>query len=337
MSEHPIRKKALITGITGQDGSYLAEFLIGKGYEVHGIVRRSSTFNRGRIEHLEPDIHRAARVHLHYGDLTDSSNLARLIEKISPDEIYNLGAQSHVRVSFDIPEYTVDSITLGTLRLLEAIRDTRIKTKVYQASSSEMFGNVPPPQNENSLFDPVSPYGIAKLAAFHLAKAYRSSYGLFAVNGILFNHESPRRGEGFVTRKITMGVAEILAGKRDKIYLGNLDAKREWGYAPEYVEAIWSMIQAERPDDYVIATGEVHTVKEFVEECFRIGGIDNWEKYVVIDSQYARQSRERVCKENHTKAKKNLGWEPKTTFNELIRIMLEADRERMGVKLREEK
>ena len=333
MSEHPIGKKALITGITGQDGSYLAEFLIGKGYEVHGIVRRSSTFNRGRIEHLEPDIHKAARVHLHYGDLTDSSNLARLIEKISPDEIYNLGAQSHVRVSFDIPEYTVDSITLGTLRLLEAIRDTRIKTKVYQASSSEMFGNVPPPQNENSLFDPVSPYGIAKLAAFHLAKAYRSSYGLFAVNGILFNHESPRRGEGFVTRKITMGVAEILAGKRDKIYLGNLDAKRDWGYAPEYVEAMWRMLQRDEPDDYVIATGENHSVKEFVEEAFRTAGIGDWEKYIGIDPIYYRPVEIDTLVGDASKARTKLGWEPKVKFKELVRIILKADCERLGVKL----
>jgi len=333
MSEHPIGKKALITGITGQDGSYLAEFLIGKGYEVHGIVRRSSTFNRGRIEHLEPDIHKAARVHLHYGDLTDSSNLARLIEKISPDEIYNLGAQSHVRVSFDIPEYTVDSITLGTLRLLEAIRDTRIKTKVYQASSSEMFGNVPPPQNENSLFDPVSPYGIAKLAAFHLAKAYRSSYGLFAVNGILFNHESPRRGEGFVTRKITMGVAEILAGKRDKIYLGNLDAKRDWGYAPEYVEVMWRMLQQQEPDDYVIATGEIHSVREFLEECFRLAGIKEWTAHIGIDPLYYRPSEVHELMGDTAKAKQKLGWEPKTRFADLARIMLQADCEKLGVRL----
>ena len=333
MSEHPIRKKALITGITGQDGSYLAEFLIGKGYEVHGIVRRSSTFNRGRIEHLEPDIHRAARVHLHYGDLTDSSNLARLIEKISPDEIYNLGAQSHVRVSFDIPEYTIDSITLGTLRLLEAIRDTRIKTKVYQASSSEMFGNTPPPQNEETPFHPVSPYGIAKLAAFHLARGYRSSYGLFVSNGILFNHESPRRGEGFVTKKITIGVAEILAGKRDKIYLGNLDAKRDWGYAPEYVEVMWKMLQQPEPDDYVIATGEIHSVREFLEECFRLAGIEDWSPYVSIDPLYYRPSEVHELMGDTAKAKQKLGWEPKTRFADLARIMLQADCEKLGVRL----
>src|SRR3989338_4702133 len=333
MSEHPIGKKALITGITGQDGSYLAEFLIGKGYEVHGIVRRSSTFNRGRIEHLEPDIHRAARVHLHYGDLTDSSNLARLIEKISPDEIYNLGAQSHVRVSFDIPEYTIDSITLGTLRLLEAIRDTRIKTKVYQASSSEMFGNTPPPQNEETPFHPVSPYGIAKLAAFHLARGYRSSYGLFVSNGILFNHESPRRGEGFVTKKITIGVAEILAGKRDKIYLGNLDAKRDWGYAPEYVEVMWKMLQQPEPDDYVIATGEIHSVREFLEECFRLAGIKEWTPYVSIDPLYYRPSEVHELMGDTTKAKQKLGWNPTIKFVDLARIMLQADCEKLGVRL----
>jgi len=333
MSEPSVRKKALITGITGQDGSYLAEFLIEKGYEVHGVVRRSSTFNRGRIEHLKPDIHTPGGILLHYGDLTDSSNLARLIEKISPDEIYNLGAQSHVRVSFDVPEYTVNTVALGTLRMLEAIRDTRIKTRFYQASSSEMFGNVPPPQNENSLFDPVSPYGISKLAAFHLTKSYRSSYGLFAANGILFNHESPRRGEGFVTRKITTGVAEILAGKKDKIYLGNLDAKRDWGYAPEYVEAMWKMLQQPEPDDYVIATGETHSVREFVEECFRLAGIKDWPSHVGIDPLYYRPSEVHELMGDTTKAKQKLNWEPKTKFKELVKIMLKADCERLGLKL----
>ena len=327
------KKKALVTGITGQDGSYLAELLLEKGYEVHGIVRRSSSFNRGRIEHLHKTIPHEEGVILHYGDLTDSSNLARIIETVWPDEIYNLGAQSHVRVSFDIPEYTTNTIALGTLRLLEAIRDTRIKTKFYQASSSEMFGNVPSPQNENSPFHPASPYGIAKVAAFHFAKNYRESYGLFASNGILFNHESPRRGETFVTRKITLGVSEILGGKRDGIHLGNLDAKRDWGYAPEYVEAMWLMLQAEKPDDYVIATGETHTVREFVEEVFRLAGISDWHKYIAIDPQYYRPTEIDVLCGDYSKVKRDLGWEPKMKFKDIARIMLNADCEKNGVSL----
>lgn len=330
-------KTALVTGITGQDGSYLAELLLAKGYDVHGVVRRASTFNRERIEHLSPDTHRPethqGRVVLHYGDLTDASNLARLIEKVNPDEIYNLGAQSHVRVSFDIPDYTANTVALGTLRLLEAIRDSRVNTRFYQASSSEMFGDVPPPQNEETPFHPRSPYAISKVFSFWTAKNYRDAYGIFAVNGILFNHESPRRGEAFVTRKITRGVAEILAGKRDKIHLGNLDAKRDWGYAPEYVEAMYRMLQHREPDDYVIATGETHTVRELVEEAFRLAGIPDWQKYVGVDPLYYRPTEVHHLQGDASKAKEKLGWEAKVKFKELVKIMVEHDCKALGVRL----
>ena len=327
------KKKAFVTGITGQDGSYLAELLMEKNYEVHGLVRRSSSFNRGRIEHLHSTIPGRENLILYYGDLTDASGLARIIEKINPDEIYNLGAQSHVRVSFDMPEYTANTIALGTLRLLEAVREARVNTRVYQASSSEMYGNAPAPQDESTPFCPASPYGTAKLAAFHFARNYRESYGMFVSNGILFNHESPRRAEAFVTRKITSGVAEILAGKREKIYLGNLEAKRDWGYAPEYVDAMWRMLQQESPDDYVVATGETHSVREFVEEAFRIAGIRDWEKFIAIDKAYWRPSEVNVLCGNASKAKEKLGWEPKVKFKELVKIMLVADCEKAGVKI----
>src|SRR3989344_1057181 len=328
------KKKAFITGITGQDGSYLAELLLDKGYEVHGLVRRSSHFNRERIEHIYQDAQNTQNLILHYGDLTDASNLSRLLEKIAPEEIYNLGAQSHVLISFDMPEYTADTIGLGTLRLLEAIRETRVKTKFYQASSSEMFGSVrETPQTERTPFYPRSPYGSAKVYSRWNTVNYREAYGIFVSNGILFNHESPRRGENFVTRKITMGVAEILAGKRDKIYLGNLDAKRDWGYAPEYVEAMWRMLQHSKPDDYIIATGEHHSVEEFAEEAFRLAGIKDWKKYVGIDKRYYRPAEVDILVGNAEKARKELGWEPKVTFKELVRIMLEADAKRIGVKI----
>lgn len=328
------KKVAFVTGVTGQDGSYLTELLLSKGYEVHGMVRRTSTFNRQRIEHIINDARYKDSFRLHYGDLGDSGSIARLLEHIRPDEIYNLGAQSHVRVSFDVPEYTADTIALGTLRMLEAMRKTGLKARFYQASSSEMFGAVSEsPQNENTPFRPRSIYGIAKLFAHWATVNYREAYNIFAVSGILFNHESPRRGENFVTRKITMSIAEILAGKRDKVLLGNLDAKRDWGYAPEYVEAMWKMLQKDRPDDYVIATGEAHTVREFVEEAFRLAGISDWKKYVGIDEKYHRPTEVNFLVGDSSKAKKELGWEPKIKFKELVKIMLEADAKRLGVKL----
>ncbi len=318
-------RKALITGITGQDGSYLAEFLLKKGYEVHGIIRRSSSFNTGRIEHLYQDPHTPhRRLFLHYGDLTDGAALARLLSKIQPDEIYHLGAQSHVRVSFDIPEYTANVTALGTLRLLEAIRETQIPTRFYQAGSSEMFGDAPSPQNENTPFFPKSPYAAAKAYAHWLTVTYRESYGLFACNGILFNHESPRRGETFVTRKITRSLARILAGKQEKLYLGNLDAKRDWGYAPEYVEAMWLMLQQPKPDDFVIATGESHSVREFLDEAFGLVGLD-WHPYVEIDPRYFRPTDIEILQGDATKARTQLGWSPRVRFKELVRIMVEAD------------
>ena len=327
------RKKALITGITGQDGSYLAEFLLSKGYEVHGIVRRSSSFHTERIGFIVPQIDQK-RLFLHYGDLTDTSALARLIERIVPDEIYNLAAQSHVRISFDIPLYTADVTGLGALRLLEAIRETRVKTKFYQAASSETFGKVlETPQTETTPFYPRSPYGVAKVMAYWTTKNYREAYGLHASNGILFNHESPRRGENFVTRKICISVAEILAGKREKIYLGNLSASRDWGYAPEYVEAMWLMLQQDKPDDYVIATGETHTVKEFLDETLRLAGLKNKKNLVVIDKRYYRPTEVDYLVGDASKAKRKLGWKPKTTFKQLVRIMLEAECEKLGVTL----
>lgn len=319
-------KTALITGITGQDGSYLAELLLEKGYTVHGIIRRSSSFNTKRIDHLYSDPHNpATRLFLHYGDLSDSSNLNRLIEKIGPDEIYHLGAQSHVRVSFDTPEYTGDVTGLGTLRLLDAIRETGVPAKFYQASSSEMYGLVQEvPQSETTPFYPRSPYACAKVYSYWITVNYREAYNIFACNGILFNHESPRRGETFVTRKITRAVARIRAGLQKELFLGNLDARRDWGYAKEYVEAMWLMLQQEEPDDYVIATGETYSVREFLEEAFGCAGL-KWEDYVRIDPRYFRPSEVELLIGDASKAKAKLGWEPKVHFKELVRLMVEAD------------
>jgi len=324
-------KKALITGITGQDGSYLAEFLLSKGYEVHGIVRRSSSFNRSRIDHLYVDPHLPdARFFLHYGDLADSEQLTEVIYNIKPDEIYHLAAQSHVRVSFDLSEYTGDITGLGTTRLLEAVRRSGIHAKFYQASSSEMFGNAPAPQSENTPFQPRSPYAAAKVYAYWMVRNYREGYNLFACNGILFNHESPRRGETFVTRKITRGIAQILANKEKSIYLGNLSAKRDWGYAPEYVEVMWQMLQQETPDDYVIGTGEAHSVEEFVEEAFRYADLDR-QKHVVIESAYFRPTEVPELKADSTKARKRLNWVPRISFKDLVNIMVDADLEMLGL------
>jgi len=320
-------KKAFITGITGQDGSYLAELLLDKGYEVHGLIRRSSTFNTDRIDHLYEDFHDPdARMYLHYGDLSVSGHLTKLLYDIQPDEIYHLGAQSHVRVSFDMPEYTGDVTGLGTVRLLEAIRKTRVKTKFYQASSSEMFGNAPAPQNEQTPFEPRSPYAAAKVYAYWLVKNYREGYNLFAGNGILFNHESPRRGETFVTRKITRAATRIKLGLQDKLYLGNLEARRDWGFAGDFVEAMWLILQQDKPDDYVIATGENHSVREFAEKVFKKLGLD-YQKYVEIDQRYFRPTEVDVLLGDSTKAQKELGWEPKVTFDQLIDMMVEADLE----------
>ena len=322
-----LKKTSFITGITGQDGSYLAEFLLGKGYEVHGLIRRASVFNTGRIDHLEA--HRRGknpRFFLHYGDLADANSLNSVLAKVKPDEIYNLGAQSHVKISFDIPEYTANITGLGTLRLLEAMRIYCPKAKFYQASSSEMFGDVKEtPQNEKTPFNAQSPYGIAKVFAHETACRYRDAYGLFVACGILFNHESPRRGENFVTRKIAKGVAEIKSGAKDKIYLGNLKARRDWGYAPEYVEAMWLMLQQKKPDDFVIATGETHTVGEFAEAVFGCAGIKNWKKHIGIDKRYYRPNEVNLLLGDASKARKVLGWEPKTTFKKLVKIMAEAE------------
>jgi len=323
-------KRALITGITGQDGSYLAELLLSKGCEVHGIIRRASTFNTGRLDHIYSDPHlNKTALKLHYGDLSDASAMARLIDKIAPDEIYNLAAQSHVRVSFDSPEYTTDITATGVVRLLEAIRETGIKPRFYQASSSEMFGKVHEvPQRETTPFYPRSPYGCAKVYAHWITVNYRESYGLHASSGILFNHESPRRGETFVTRKITRAVAHILAGLQQKLYLGNLDAKRDWGYAQEYVEAMWLMLQQDQPDDYVIATNETHSVREFLEAAFAHAGLD-WRKYVEIDPNYYRPTEVDLLIGDYSKAKKKLGWEPKTRFVDLVKLMVDADVQRL--------
>jgi GDPmannose 4,6-dehydratase len=348
-------KKALITGITGQDGSYLAELLLAKGYEIHGLIRRSSTFNTERIDHIYVDPHaQNVKLYLHYGDITDSGQLTNLIFNVKPDEIYHLAAQSHVRVSFDMPEFTGDITAIGTTRLLEAIRRSGIKTKFYQASSSEMFGDAPAPQNEETTFRPRSPYAVAKVYAYWMVRNYREGYGIFAVNGILFNHESPRRGETFVTRKITRALARIKFGLQDKLYLGNLEAKRDWGYAGEYVEAMWRMLQMENPGDYVIATGETHSVKEFVNLAFDHAGIEiDWkskgksEKGVVhsfasnlqpqtsnlkvgnvlieIDRRYFRPLEAESLQGDASKAKKKLNWEPKVRFKELVRMMVDAD------------
>jgi len=359
-------KRALITGITGQDGSYLAEFLLSKGYEVHGLIRRASTFNTGRIDHIYADPHNPdVRLFLHYGDLSDSGQLTNFIYNIKPDEIYHLGAQSHVRVSFDMPEYTGDITALGTTRLLDSIRRSGINTKFYQASSSEMFGATPPPQNELSPFCPQSPYGAAKLYSYWMVVNYRQGYNMFACNGILFNHESPRRGETFVTRKITRALANILAGNQKKLYLGNLNAKRDWGFAPEYVEMMWLMMQQDGPDDYVVGTGESHSIREFVNLAFQYAGIEiEWigsgisEKGVVksldskitqqstinnqqsiktgtvlieIDPRYFRPTEVEYLQADITKAKQKLKWQPRTTFDELIKIMVDYDLKMIGI------
>lgn len=319
-------KKALITGITGQDGSYLADLLLAKGYEVHGIIRRSSTFNTDRIDHLYQDPHvNGVKLFLHYGDLADSVNLVKLIYQLKPDEIYHLGAQSHVRVSFDIPEYTADVTGVGTIRILEAMREAGVNSRFYQASSSEMFGKVQDvPQTETTSFWPRSPYGVAKVFAFWATVNYRESYGMHATNGILFNHESPRRGETFVTRKITRAVAAIKLGRQKELYLGNLDAKRDWGYAPEYVEAMWLMLQQDSSDDFVVATGETHTIREFLDEAFGHVNLD-WKDYVKHDARYERPAEVDLLVGDASKAKRQIGWEPKVRFAELVRIMVDAD------------
>lgn len=326
-------KKALITGITGQDGSYLAELLLDKGYEVFGIVRRTSTFTTDRIDHIYQDPHeRKSRLKLIYGDLSDASVITKILADVKPDEVYNLAAQSHVRVSFDIPEYTGDVTAIGALRILEAIRFLGLKTRYYQASSSEMFGMVQAiPQKEDTPFYPRSPYAVAKLYAHWITKNYRESYGIYACSGILFNHESPRRGETFVTRKITQAVAHIKAGLQDKLYLGNLDSKRDWGYAKEYVEAMWLMLQQDEPEDYVIATNETHTIKEFLEEAFSHVGL-NWKDYVEFDPKYLRPAEVDLLIGDYSKAKKQLGWEPKTKFKELVKIMVDSDIEALAKK-----
>ena len=351
-------KKALITGITGQDGSYLAEFLLSKGYEVHGIIRRSSTFNTQRIDHIYVDPHEPnAKLFLHYGDLSDPGIITEIIYNVQPDEIYNLGAQSHVKVSFDMPEYTGNITGLGTLRILEAIRRSGIKARFYQASSSEMFGGAPAPQNEKTPFYPRSPYAAAKVYAYWITVNYREAYNIFACNGILFNHESPRRGETFVTRKITRALAHILTGKQKKFYLGNLYAKRDWGYAPEYVEMMWLMLQQDKPDDYVVGTGESHTIKEFLVKAFEYAGIelefkgqgveekgivksvnDRWTSVlkpgdivVEIDPRYFRPTEVEHLQADITKARQKLGWEPRTTFDELVKIMVDYDMKLAGL------
>jgi GDPmannose 4,6-dehydratase len=317
--------KALITGITGQDGSYLAEFLIGKGYEVHGLKRRASSFNTDRVDHLYEDRHQSgARLFLHYADLNDAISLAAALQEIRPDEVYNLGAQSHVRVSFDIPEYTADVVAMGTVRLLEAIRRVKLKCRFYQASSSEMFGSTPPPQSEETRFHPRSPYACGKVFAHQITVNYRESYGLHACCGILFNHESPRRGETFVTRKITRGVGQIKLGLQDALYLGNLEARRDWGFAGDYVEAMWAMLQQDRADDYVIGTGESHSVREFVEAAFAHAGLD-WRKYVKIDARYFRPAEVDDLRADCTKARQVLGWQARTGFRGLVEMMVDAD------------
>lgn len=324
-------KKAFVTGITGQDGSYLAELLLAKGYEVHGLIRRSSSINTGRIDHLYQDRHDpSARLFLHYGDLSDASALARLLAQIGPDEVYALGAQSHVRVSFDAPLYTADVTGLGTLRLLEAIRESKVPCRFYQASSSEMFGAAPAPQNEKTPFYPRSPYGVAKVSAFWYAVNYREAYGLHVSNGILFNHESPRRGDTFVTKKITKGIARILAKKDEAIYLGNLDAKRDWGYAPEFVDAMWRMVQQDEPGDYVIATGETHTVREFVDVAAKLVGLDP-EAIVRLDPKYYRPTEVDVLLGDASKAKEKLSWTSQASFTDLVKLMLAKDLEDEGI------
>jgi len=318
-------KKALITGITGQDGSYLAELLLGKGYEVHGIIRRSSNFNTQRIDHLYKDPHASDnKLHLHFGDLTDGVLLNNLIREIEPGEIYNLGAQSHVMVSFSVPEYTAQVDAVGTIRMLEAIRSSKLECKYYQASTSELFGSTPPPQSEKSLFQPRSPYAAAKLYGYWVTRNYREAYGIHATNGILFNHESPRRGETFVTRKITRAVARIKLGRQEKLYLGNLDAIRDWGYAPEYVESMWQMMQQEKPDDYVVATGVGATVKDFVERAFQRVDLD-WKKFVEIDTRYQRPTEVEALIGDASYAQQKLGWKASTRWDGLADLMVDAD------------
>ncbi|MBN1372617.1 MAG: GDP-mannose 4,6-dehydratase [Anaerolineaceae bacterium] len=327
-------KKALITGITGQDGSYLAELLLSKGYEVHGIIRRASTFNTRRIEHIYHDPHyysKGPQLHLHYGDVSVQESLSNVIYNIQPDEIYNLAAQSHVRVSFDMPEYTAEVDALGTIRILEAVRRSGFTERFYQASTSELFGSATPPQNETTPFEPRSPYAAAKLYSYWVTRNYREGYNLFASNGILFNHESPRRGETFVTRKITRALAAIKKGTQNKLFLGNLDSKRDWGYAPEYVEAMWMMLQQDKADDFVVATGEAHSIREFLDEAFGYVGMD-WKKIVEIDSRYFRPTEVDYLLGDASKAKSQLGWAPKVKFHELVRIMVDADLELLGEK-----
>ena len=319
-------KKALITGIAGQDGSYLAELLLSKGYEVHGIIRWDSIFTTERIDHIYHDPHvNNVKLFLHYGDMTDSSNIEKLVNQIKPDEIYHLAAMSHVRVSFDMPEYTVNTDGLGTLRILEAIKNSGLLIKFYMAASSEMFGNSPAPQNEKTFFSPKSPYACAKVFSYHITQLYREAYGIFASNGILYNHESPRRGPTFVTKKITRAVARIKAGLEKKIYLGNLDAKRDWGFAPEYIEAMWTILQQENPDDFIIATGETHSVKEFLEEAFNYVGLKDWQSYIDFDSRYLRPAEVNVLMGDIKKAKEKMGWQPKIKFKDLVKIMIDAD------------
>jgi GDPmannose 4,6-dehydratase len=330
------QKRALITGITGQDGSYLSELLLEKGYEVHGIIRRTSTFNTDRIDHIYEDPHNdQARLFLHYGDLTDGTTLRRILEEVQPTEIYNLGAQSHVRVSFDSPEYTVDAVGMGTLRLLEALRDYRhrtgIEVRFYQAGSSEMYGKVQEvPQKETTPFYPRSPYACAKVYAHWQTVNHRESYGMFACNGILFNHESPRRGETFVTRKVTRAIARIVAGRQKKLYMGNLDSKRDWGYAKDYVRAMWLMLQQDQPDDYVVATGETYSVREFLDVAFQYVNLD-WQNYVEFDERYLRPAEVELLIGDPTKAKQKLGWEPSVTFEQLVQLMVEADLKALGL------
>ena len=326
-------KKALITGITGQDGSYLAEMLLAKGYEVHGIIRRASTFNTRRIDHIYHDPHRngeEVKLYLHYGDVSVIESLVNVIYNVRPDEIYNLAAQSHVRVSFDMPEYTGEVDALGTIRILEAIRRSGFPERFYQASTSEMFGSANPPQSELTAFEPRSPYAAAKVYSYWVTRNYREGYNMFACNGILFNHESPRRGETFVTRKITRAVAAIKAGTQHKLFMGNLDSKRDWGYAPEYVEAMWMMLQRDTPDDFVVGTGESHTVREFLDEAFGYADLD-WHKYVEIDPHYFRPTEVDYLLADPTKTNKVLGWAPKVKFHELVRIMVDADLEYLGL------
>jgi GDPmannose 4,6-dehydratase len=322
---------AFVTGITGQDGSYLTELLLSKGYEVHGLMRRASTFNTDRIDHVYQDPHDPARrLYLHFGDLTDGSMLARLVGEVKPDELYNLGAQTHVGVSFDMPEYTANATALGTLRLLESVREAHVRPRIYQASSSEMFGNVPAPQDEETPFNPASPYAVAKVFAHQMAGLYREAYGMYVVRGILFNHESPRRGPTFVTRKVTHTVARICAGKEDRVYLGNLEASRDWGYAPEYVEAMWRMLQDGRPSDYVLATGDSHTVQELCEAAFGLVGLD-WRNHVEVDPRYLRPKDVGLLAGDASRAREEIAWEPKVRFSQLIQIMLEADLRGQGL------